>query len=114
MSLADLQVPAMPAAIPFASGGAPPNGHGEGGGEGGGQVVDELPMIDVASALSPLLASSLGVAPQSMRSFLRLDDLTFDLLSPLGTGRHGAAGHGHGFEDLPEASDDTEGRGSQQ
>ena len=28
-----------------------------------------------------------GIAPESMRSFLRIDELTFDLLSPLGTGR---------------------------
>jgi hypothetical protein len=51
--------------------------------------VDELPLADVASVLSPFLASSLGIAPQSMRSFLRIDDLTFDLLSPLGEGRLG-------------------------
>ena len=58
-------------------------------------MVDELPMTDVASALSPLLASSLGVGAQSMRSFLRLNELTFDLLSPLGTGRAGAIGANH-------------------
>ena len=96
MALSELSVPAMPAAIPFGSGGVPPDAVlGEGANESG-QVVDELPMTDVASALSPLLASSLGIGAQSMRSFLRLDDLTFDLLSPLGTGRPGAMG-GHPF-----------------
>ena len=47
-------------------------------------------MVDVATALSPLIASAFGIAPESMRSFLRIDDLTFDLLSPLGTGRPGS------------------------
>ena len=49
------------------------------------------------SSSPPTLISSLlrcarvcaGIAPESMRSFLRIDDLTFDLLSPLGTGRPG-------------------------
>jgi len=54
--------------------------------------TEEVPMPDVMSVLSPLLASSLGVAPQSMRSFLRLDELSLDLLSPLGTARPEAAG----------------------
>jgi hypothetical protein len=35
-----------------------------------------------------------------MRSFLRIDDLTFDLLSPLGTGRPGAKSEP--FGSLPE------------
>jgi len=38
-----------------------------------------------ASAISPLLASSLGIAPASLRHFLKIDDLTSDLLSPLGS-----------------------------
>jgi len=94
LALHDLQVPAQPAAIPFATGTAPPpNGEAAGSSAAdGGQIaeVDELPLGDVVSALSPLLASSLGIAPQSMRSFLRIDDLTFDLLSPLGEARAAA------------------------
>jgi hypothetical protein len=88
-----MQVPAQPAAIPFATGTAPPKstrGAGPSSAAAGGITeVDELPLADVASVLSPFLASSLGIAPQSMRSFLRIDDLTFDLLSPLGEGRLG-------------------------
>ena len=88
-----MQVPAQPAAIPFATGTAPPKstrGAGPSSAVAGGITeVDELPLADVASVLSPFLAGSLGIAPQSMRSFLRIDDLTFDLLSPLGEGRLG-------------------------
>jgi len=86
LALFDLQVPAQPAAIPFGSGSLPANG-GTAGMGGALDEVGEIPLPDVQSILSPLLASSLGIAENTMRSFLRLDDLTFDLLSPLGTGR---------------------------
>jgi hypothetical protein len=91
LALHDLVVPAIPSGVGPQG---PPVGDADGplGGLAGeiiGEIGDELdvPLIDVASALSPLLASTFGLAPQSMRSFLRIDDLTFDLLSPLGAGR---------------------------
>jgi hypothetical protein len=40
-----------------------------------------------AAAISPLLASAIGIAPASLRQFLRIDELTSDLLSPLGSVR---------------------------
>ena len=80
LALGELEVPAAPQ-------GAPPSALGE-----DDLPIDamDVPLVDVASALSPLLASTFGLAPESMRSFLRIDDLTFDLLSPLGTGRPGS------------------------
>ena len=82
LSLHDLQVPAQPSGVPPDAGDSLP--------PPGGELLDEIaPMADVASALSPLLATTFNVVPETMRSFLRLDDLTFDLLSPLGTGRPG-------------------------
>ena len=79
LALSELSVPAQPSGVPP----VPP--------AGGNEVVDGIaPMVDVATALSPLIASAFGIAPESMRSFLRIDDLTFDLLSPLGTGRPGS------------------------
>jgi len=84
LALGELEVPAAPQ-------GAPPSALGEDDLPLGGEIEGlEVPLVDVASALSPLLASTFGIAPESMRSFLRLDDLTFDLLSPLGTGRPGS------------------------
>ena len=96
LALHDLQVPALPAGVGPSGGG--PISEAAGGLFDGKVVGDideigeglddlELPLVDVASAVSPALASVFGIAPQSMRSFLRLDDMTFDLLSPLGTGR---------------------------
>jgi len=92
LTLPDLQVPALPSGAgqsvaappPLPSGGALVTAIVADGGEVGEL---DVPLVDVASALSPLLASTFGIAPESMRSFLRIDDLTFDLLSPLGTGR---------------------------
>lgn len=55
---------------------------------------EEIPFPEMVHVLSPLLASSLGIAPSSMRSFLRLDDLSLDLLSPLGASRPGSAAAG--------------------
>jgi hypothetical protein len=80
LALGELEVPAAPQ-------GAPPSALGE-----DDLPIDQMdvPLVDVASVLSPLLASTFGLAPESMRSFLRIDDLTFDLLSPLGTGRPGS------------------------
>ena len=83
LALGELEVPAVPA-------GAPPSALGDDIPIGGEIDALDVPLVDVASALSPLLASTFGLAPGSMRSFLRIDDLTFDLLSPLGTGRPGA------------------------
>lgn len=95
LALHDLQVPLVgPSGVPKNMGAADNasatngNGEAEGGVDGGpGSALDDLdvPLFDVATALSPLLASSLGLPPASMRSFLRLDDLTSDLLSPLGS-----------------------------
>jgi len=87
LALHDLQVPI---AIPPLSGVIAGARKGTDVGEeddGDGDCDIDVPLADLSNALSPLLASSLGVAPESMRSFLRLDDLTFDLLSPLGSTR---------------------------
>ena len=74
LALHDLEVPAVPQ-------GAPPSALGEDDLPIGGEIGEieglEVPLVDVASALSPLLASTFGLAPESMRSFLRIDDLTF-------------------------------------
>ena len=106
LALHDLQVPALPAGVGPSGGG--PISEAAGGLFDGKVVGDideigeglddlELPLVDVASAVSPALASVFGIAPQSMRSFLRLDDMTFDLLSPLGTGRQPTEKSGGSF-----------------
>ena len=54
-----------------------------GGGGGAAPRPQGIPFHSVASVLSPLLAQSLGVPPASVRSFLRIDEMSLDLLSPL-------------------------------
>lgn len=86
LALHELQVPIamLPLSGGVAGGGDSTNVEEE---DCDGECDIDVPLADLSNALSPLLASSLGVAPESMRSFLRLDDLTFDLLSPLGSTR---------------------------
>ena len=95
LALHDLQVPIAPTGVPPEN--MPREASGQtSSGEGSTTTATEndlddlqsiAPMGEVASALSPLLSQTFGIKPDSMRSFLRIDDLTFDLLSPLATGR---------------------------
>ena len=108
LALHDLQVPAQPSGVPPPV--PPMNADADGEAGSSGQPLEALEgtdldaisqTADVMTAISPLLASTFGIAPESMRSFLRLDDLTFDLLSPLGTGRPGAKS---GLADSPSGA----------
>jgi len=94
LALHDLEVPQQPEGVPPPPPGVEKEGCTAGSrSEEGGELQElDVPLVDVMNTLSPLLASSLGLPPESMRSFLRIDELTFDLLSPLGSTRRNDVG----------------------